>query len=85
MPAAFLALTVVSNHSYLSAVQERADRRVAEDGEKQVSRHAKLVKALGRKAPVLNQIRLVMTGQQPELEHLFAERALIYQKEQKGR
>ena len=78
MPAAFLALTVVSNHSYLSAVQERADRRVAEDGEKQVKKHHySVAEALGCKAPVLNQIRLVLTGQQPELEHLFAERALI--------
>lgn len=50
-----------------------------------MSRHDKLFRALGRKALAFNQIRLVLTGQQPELEQLFAERALLYQKEQEGR
>ena len=49
-----------------------------------MNRHAKLVEALGHKAPVLNQIRLVLTGLQPKLECLFAERALLYDLEQKG-
>ena len=49
-----------------------------------MNRHAKLIEALGHKAPVLNQIRLVLTGLQPELECLFAERALLYDNEQKG-
>ncbi len=49
-----------------------------------MSKHDKLIKALGRKALAFNQIRLVLTGQQPTLELLFAERALLYQKEQEG-